>query len=222
MTPDDLARLKALAEAATPGKRLALVRTGRNPPRLSPEWQIIAATAHGHGIYSDHPGGCSPSADMEFIAACDPTTILALIAAASPVPAGEFEERLAPVYGEPWRESAGRLWDHAGQSVSIGYVLADRIATCVNACAGIADPPYFIAALTRSHATLLAERDAARAACAALVAWFDSEDRGPAYPEGMTRDSPGGENVWRGWWEENLQLCDRAGKLARAALESAP
>lgn len=88
MTPDDLARLKALAEAATPGKRMAMVRTGRNPPHLSHEWQIIAATAPGHGIYSDHPGGCSPAADMELIAACDPDTVKALIEAATPVPAG--------------------------------------------------------------------------------------------------------------------------------------
>lgn len=96
------------------------------------------------------------------------------------------------------------------------------IRTYTGQAAGFEERDSLIAALTRSHATLLVERDAARAACAALVAWFDSEDRGPAYPEGMTRDSPGGENVWRGWWEENLQLCDRAGKLARAALESAP
>ena len=106
MTPDDLARLKALAEAATPGKRVAVVRTGRNPPPPPADMVLIAAVAPGHQIFADHSGGSYPSSDMEFIAACDASTILALIEAATPVPvpAGEFAipavVEHAPVYFE--------------------------------------------------------------------------------------------------------------------------
>ena len=76
-----------------------------------------------------------------------------------------------------------------------------------------------------SPATILAlldERDRLRAACAAFVEWLDSDDRGPSYPEGTTRDWPGNEAIWQQWWDAQSVLCARAVDSARAALESPP
>lgn len=146
MTPDDLARLKALAEAARDA---------------SDAYAHICATAP---TWTDEASRLSDAEDdalEDLHEVATPAAILALIAAASPVPAGEFGERLEPVYGEPW--ACRKV---SGAPPAIFHL--ERIVACVNACAGIADPAYFLAALTRSHATLLAERDAARAALSTM------------------------------------------------------
>lgn len=51
--------------------------------------------------------------------------------------------------------------------------------------------------------------------------WADKESAGPQYPPGITRDTPGGEDIWRAWWEEQLELSERAQRLTRAALSRA-
>ncbi len=52
-------------------------------------------------------------------------------------------------------------------------------------------------------------------------AWSDSENSGPDYG-GQTRDThPDGERIWRVWWNNNLDLCDRAQKATDAALSKA-
>lgn len=108
MTPDDLARLKALAERATPGpwrQHLVDDTTVIDQSRA----EVCHTTPEGYGEndgidFSTDVEACE--ANAAFIAACDPTTILALIEAATPVPvpAGEFAipavVEHAPVYFE--------------------------------------------------------------------------------------------------------------------------
>lgn len=74
-----------------------------------------------------------------------------------------------PDFGEPWRESSGRLWDRDGGPIFIGYVKGARIAECVSACAGMSDPAAEIAALRQA----LAASEASRAR---LVAWLKAKD----------------------------------------------
>lgn len=50
--------------------------------------------------------------------------------------------------------------------------------------------------------------------------WWEHEDRGPAYPDGIGRDGPGGETVWKEWYSESLRLCDAANTRACAALDA--
>lgn len=58
-------------------------------------------------------------------------------------------------------------------------------------------------------------------ACGYIVAWLESEDKGPDYGE-LTRDThPEGERIWREWWNEQLELCDKALTFSRAALAKA-
>jgi hypothetical protein len=49
-----------------------------------------------------------------------------------------------------------------------------------------------------------------------FVRWMVGEETGPQYPFGMTRDSPGGEEFWRKWWDENHARCSAAVDSARA------
>ncbi|MBN7763834.1 hypothetical protein JYP52_22095 [Nitratireductor aquibiodomus] len=52
-------------------------------------------------------------------------------------------------------------------------------------------------------------------------AWSDSENSGPDYG-GQTRDThPDGERIWRAWWNNQLDLCDRAQKATEAAISKA-
>ena len=52
-------------------------------------------------------------------------------------------------------------------------------------------------------------------------AWADSERAGPDYG-GQTRDShPDGERIWRAWWDNQLDLCDRANRATDAAIAKA-
>lgn len=51
--------------------------------------------------------------------------------------------------------------------------------------------------------------------------WIDREREGPLYPAGMKRDDPGGEKVWREWWEDQLDLCARTESQCREAVAAA-
>ena len=49
-------------------------------------------------------------------------------------------------------------------------------------------------------------------------AWSDSEKTGPDYG-GQTRDThPDGEKIWRIWWDNQLDLCDRATRATDEAI----
>lgn len=74
---------------------------------------------------------------------------------------------------------------------------------------------YLRATEARLHADELA------AATAAFVDWLESEDTSPDYG-GLTRNThPRGEEIWREWWDSNLEKCDRAKRLGKAALAAA-
>ena len=87
---------------------------------------------------------------------------------------------------------------------------------------GTADAAALLRAADAEIARLRArEADAERMAEALRLhkAWSQSEDAGPSYGKGFTRDThPNGERIWRCWWEGNLDLCDRAQKATDAAL----
>lgn len=52
-------------------------------------------------------------------------------------------------------------------------------------------------------------------------AWSDSERAGPDYG-GQTRDThPDGERIWKAWWNNQLDLCDRASTATDAAISAA-
>jgi len=49
-------------------------------------------------------------------------------------------------------------------------------------------------------------------------AWAESENAGPDY-NGLNREThPHGEDIWRRWWQGNLDLCDRANTATAALL----
>lgn len=50
------------------------------------------------------------------------------------------------------------------------------------------------------------------------ITWIERERQGPLYPYGMKRDSPGGEEVWRAWWNDQIQLCQQTEDECRAVL----
>ncbi len=62
------------------------------------------------------------------------------------------------------------------------------------------------------------ERDRLREALEAWKHWWDTENAGPVYPEGVDRDCPHGERIWKAWYHQNLANCERAGKLQDIAL----
>lgn len=74
-------------------------------------------------------------------------------------------------------------------------------------CAAVVDAMNERSALLRCEEALRAHAE-----------WFGKEGEGPVYPAGTSRDSEGGEAIWRAWWDEQLELCRRATDLTRAAL----
>ena len=101
--------------------------------------------------------------------------------------------------------TAGQLEDAlVGHTVSIGDGSGDRDLVAI--------------VHKTQHAHLVAAAPDPLEAVEAFVDWFDSEDRGPDYGE-LARDThPNGEEIARAWWEGNLEKCDRAHRLGRAAL----
>jgi len=72
-----------------------------------------------------------------------------------------------------------------------------------------------------ANARLIAAAPDLLEACKVFEEWLRREDEGPQYPAGTDRDSPGGHEIWRAWYYGNLDLCDRAQVLARAAIAKA-
>lgn len=67
-------------------------------------------------------------------------------------------------------------------------------------------------------ARLLAAAPELYEALALYKAWADSECAGPDYG-GQTRDThPDGQKIWQAWWDNQLDLCDRASRATDAAL----
>ena len=74
--------------------------------------------------------------------------------------------------------------------------------------------------LHRLALNLAAERERLLTALRLHKAWADSERTGPDYG-GQSRDThPDGERIWRQWWDNQLDLCDRAQTATDAALAS--
>jgi len=66
--------------------------------------------------------------------------------------------------------------------------------------------------------------DAAKEMLAALrlhQAWHDSEQAGPDYGTQSRDTHPDGERIWRRWWDNQLDLCERATEATRAAIAKA-
>jgi hypothetical protein len=69
-----------------------------------------------------------------------------------------------------------------------------------------------------ANARLIAAAPDMLAALRLHQAWADSERTGPNYGE-QTRDThPNGEEIWRIWWQGNLDLCDRANSATLAVI----
>lgn len=72
--------------------------------------------------------------------------------------------------------------------------------------------------LAERHADLTKQRDELVAALRLHKAWADSEEAGPDYG-GQTRDThPDGERIWKAWWNNQLDLCERATAATDEAL----
>ena len=88
---------------------------------------------------------------------------------------------------------------------------------------GRRDSMRLIAAAPDLHCLALdlaAERERLLTALRLHKAWADSERTGPDYG-GQSRDThPDGERIWRQWWDNQLDLCDRAQTATDAALAS--
>ena len=51
------------------------------------------------------------------------------------------------------------------------------------------------------------------------LAWIDAENAGPDYGT-QTRDThPQGEQIWRAWWDGQLELCARTEAACRAGID---
>jgi hypothetical protein len=73
----NLAEVERVAKAATPGRWYPWWAYKKVPD----EGNTICATAPGHQVRTDAPGGTHPSQYLEHIAACNPALVLRLIAA---------------------------------------------------------------------------------------------------------------------------------------------
>lgn len=49
-------------------------------------------------------------------------------------------------------------------------------------------------------------------------AWSDSEKAGPDYGKQSRDTHPDGERIWKAWWENQLDLCQRASDTTFALL----
>lgn len=66
--------------------------------------------------------------------------------------------------------------------------------------------------------TALAEIERLREALRAHQAWADADRAGPDYGTLTRATHPRGEDIWSRWWRDQLELCDLAQRLTRAAL----
>ena len=107
-------------------------------------------------------------------------------------------------------------WDASG--LTVYDTCMDGVASCHTG----ADARLIAAApdLHRLALDLAAERERLLTALRLHKAWADSERTGPDYG-GQSRDThPDGERIWRQWWDNQLDLCDRAQTATDAALAS--
>lgn len=113
--------------------------------------------------------------------------------------------------------------EEAGERWFRGPTEPERIAYCGPKGVQIGDQwriqdDYEYGPRVESPAVLAALGEV-EAALRAWQEWWETEDAGPDYPDGMTRDSEGGEAIWREWYYGKvLPLCERANLFAPAAL----
>ena len=112
--------------------------------------------------------------------------------------------------------------DRIGPAQVVASLGVDRrgrhwvVATAAgNACSTVADGELPANALLIAAAPDLLE------ACKMFAEWLRREDEGPRYPTGVVRDTEAGNAIWRAWYYGNIELCDRAQVLARAATAKA-
>lgn len=72
-----------------------------------------------------------------------------------------------------------------------------------------------------ANAHLIAAASEMQSALQADLDWWAFEEAGCPYPEGMSRDTQGGEAVWGKWYDECRAMCARAREQQRAALAAA-
>ena len=72
-----------------------------------------------------------------------------------------------------------------------------------------------------ANAHLIAAAPDMLAALRLHKAWADSETAGPDYGGQSRATHPDGEKIWRVWWNNQLDLCDRAQSATSAAIAKA-
>jgi len=72
--------------------------------------------------------------------------------------------------------------------------------------------------LAEADARLIAAAPDMLAALEAHQIWEKREKEGPLYPFGMKRDDPGGEQIWRAWWNDQIRICALSHELTDAAI----
>ena len=106
----------------------------------------------------------------------------------------------------PWHRYERFISDHIGWSGNIAVVQPDHGEVACDANAEL------IVRAVNAYDELVA-------AAETHLLWIEREREGPLYPFGMKRDSPGGEAVWRAWWEDQLRLCALTEAQCRAVLD---
>jgi len=124
------AELKALAEKATPGRwREFILGNDKQANRVTVDdcHNLIAATAPGHQVRSNNSGGSYPSADLRYIAAANPQTVLALVSRIEKLRAGLGRQiRLWSDNGRG-HDEAGLVLEQCAQSLRV-IIAADDAA----------------------------------------------------------------------------------------------
>jgi hypothetical protein len=124
MTPEQIADLRAKAEAATPGP------WARDKPGVNADGFrrgiAVAATYGRQMIYANPPGGQYPSADADFIAAANPAVMIELLAELSQA------TTLNRTYAEHARERTMEIAVLRARVAKIGGALKALLETCDN------------------------------------------------------------------------------------------
>lgn len=138
MTPDDLARLKALAEAATPGPwhhevGYEIVHQGDGETGCVGNVSAIADCNRARDRRGNLLDAKQRDANAAFIAACSPSTILALIEAATPVPVPAGERLHCISLIEQAREIVGPFVETDGEGDVDSEGLLESVAQALAA-----------------------------------------------------------------------------------------
>jgi len=107
-------------------------------------------------------------------------------------------------------------------SVSDGdWAYNQAIGHVIEAARALPLPPSSRKEAEEWHAQCVKRDEALRLAREAIethLTWIERERQGPLYPAHMSRDDPGGEQIWRVWWDDQLRLCALTEDQSRSAL----